>query len=75
VLSFEEGKMHVCAYDTPFMPFKVYVETNRLDNKLLEKGKLKLDYILNLNDTPPQHFIITVTAKETPEDTIKGLIG
>ena len=75
VLSFEEGKMHVCAYDTPFMPFKVYVETNRLDNKLLEKGKLKLDYILNLNDTPPQHFVITVTAKEAPEDPLKDLLG
>ena len=70
VLSFEEGKTHVCSYDTPFMPFKVYVTTNKVDNRLLSMGKLKLDYILNLNDTPPQHFIITVKLKDAPEDVL-----
>lgn len=75
VLSFEEGKMHVCSYDTPFMPFKVYVNTNKLDNRLLKDGKLKLDYILNLNDTPPQHFIITVSAKEVCEDPLKDFLA
>ena len=75
VLSFEEGKMHVCAYDTPFMPFKVYISTNKLDNRLLSDGKLKLDYVLNLNDTPPQHFIITVTAKPAPDDPLKNFLG
>ena len=73
VLSFEEGKTHVCSYDTPFMPFKVYVTTNKVDNRLLSIGKLKLDYILNLNDTPPQHFIITATAKDAPIDELKEL--
>lgn len=73
MLSFEEGKTHVCAYDTPFMPFKVYVTTNKLDNRLLEVGKMKLDYILNINDTPPQHFIITVTLKDAPRDILKDL--
>ena len=75
VLSFEEGKTHVCAYDTPFMPFKVYVATNKLNNRLLEAGKLKLDYILNINDTPPQHFIITITAKDAPEDVLGDILA
>lgn len=74
VLSFEEGKTHVCAYDTPFMPFKVYVTTNKLNNRLLESGRIKLDYVLNINDTMPQHFIITVTAKDAPEDVLGKLI-
>ena len=73
VLSFEEGKTHKCAYDTPFMPFKVYVTTNKLSNRLLESGSMKLDYILNINDTVPQHFIITVTLKDAPSDTFGGL--
>ena len=68
VLSFEEGKTHVCAYDTPFMPFKIYVSTNKLSNNILESGKMKLDYVLNINDTAPQRFIITVTIKEAPKD-------
>ena len=75
VLSFEKGKTHVCAYDTPFMPFKVYVATNKLNNRLLEAGKLKLDYILNINDTPPQHFIITITAKDAPEDVLGDILA
>jgi hypothetical protein len=50
------------------MPFKVYVATKKLNNKLLESGRMKLDYVLNINDTAPQHFIITVTAKNAPED-------
>ena len=74
VLSFEEEKTHVCAYDTPFMPFKVYVTTNKLNNKFLESGRIKLDYVLNINDTMPQHFIITVTAKDAPEDVLGKLI-
>ena len=75
VLSFEEGKTHICAYDTPFMPFKVYVTTRKLVNKLLESGKMKLDYILNINDTDPQHFCISVTIKETSEDILKEFLG
>ena len=75
VLSFEEGKTHICAYDTPFMPFKVYVTTKKLVNNLLESGKMKLDYILNINDTDPQHFIITITLKDAPEDILKGIVS
>lgn len=75
VLSFEEGKTHICAYDTPFMPFKVYVTTKKLDNRLLERGIIKLDYILNINDTQPQHFIITVTAKDAPCDIFGDILA
>ncbi len=59
-LSFEQGKTHICTYDTPFMPIKVYVNTSVVDNRLLSDGELRLNYILNLNDTPPQHFIVDV---------------
>ena len=75
VLSFEQGKTHICQYNTPFMPIKVYVETRTVKNTLLQNGRLKLDYTLNLNDTDPQHFIITVKMKETEEDRIKDLLS
>jgi uncharacterized beta-barrel protein YwiB (DUF1934 family) len=75
VLSFEEGKTHICSYDTPFMPFKIYVTTQKLENRILESGRLKLDYILNINDTDPQHFIINVTVKDIPEDIFGGLFA
>ena len=75
VLSFEEGKTHICQYKTPYMPIKVYVETRTVKNTLLENGRMKLDYTLNLNDTDPQHFMISVKMKEAEVDTIRELIG
>ena len=74
ILSFEEGRTHICTYETPFMPIKVYVESSRVDNRLLTDGYLLLNYIINLNDTPPQHFIVEVKIKESPEDTIKNIL-
>ena len=74
-LSFEEGKTHICQYHTPFMPIKVYVETNTVRNTLLKDGRMKLDYILNLNDTDPQHFIISVKMKEAEKDILRELLS
>ena len=59
-LSFEEGKTHICTYDTPFMPFKIYVESRTVDNRLLTDGHLHLNYVLNFADNPPRHFILDV---------------
>ncbi len=75
VLSFEEGKMHICTYETPFMPIKVYVSASLVDNRLLSDGELLLNYVLSLNDTAPQHFIVDVKIKEEPEDIIKELLS
>ena len=71
VLSFEEGKTHICQYKTPYMPIKVYVETKTVKNTLLKDGKLALDYTISLNDTDPQHFIISVKIKEEPTDILR----
>ncbi len=75
ILSFEEGKTHICTYDTPFMPIKVYVESKLVDNRLLTDGTLKLNYVLNLNDTPPQHFLVEVKIKETEPDILGELFN
>jgi len=74
-LSFEEGKTHICTYDTPFMPIKVYVNASLVENKLLSVGTLRLNYILNLNDCAPQHFAVEVKIKEEPEDVLKKLFS
>lgn len=75
VLSFEEGKTHICTYDTPFMPIKVYVTASLVDNRLLSDGELRLNYILSLNDTEPQHFIVEVKIKEEPQDVLGELLS
>lgn len=75
VLSFEEGKTHICTYDTPFMPIKVYVNASLVDNRLISDGELRLNYILSLNDSEPQHFIVEVKIKEEPQDFLKELLS
>ena len=70
-LSFEEDKTHICTYVTPYMPFKVYVASSKVDNRLLEAGILELEYILIIDDTSPRHFTVTVEIKENCEDTLK----
>ncbi len=74
-LSFEQGKTHICTYDTPFMPIKVYVDSSVVDNRLLTDGVLRLNYVLNLNDCAPQHFAVEVKIKEEPEDILKELFS
>ena len=75
VLSFEEGKQHICTYDTPFMPIKVYVDSKVVDNRLMTDGELRLNYTLNLNDNEPQHFSVEVKIKEEPQDLLKELLS
>lgn len=75
VLSFEEGKTHICTYNTPFMPIKVYVNASLVDNRLIFDGELRLNYILSLNDSEPQHFIVEVKIKEEPQDFLKELLS
>ncbi len=73
LLSFEEGKTHICEYDTPYMSFKIYITSHKVTNRLLRDGKLYLEYTLNINDTDPQRFLITVTVKEAPADSLRAL--
>jgi hypothetical protein len=56
------------------MPLKVYVTSSKVDNRLLNDGFMKLNYTLNINDTPPQHFIITVSIKDAPEDILGNIL-
>ena len=73
-LSFEDSATHICSYVTPYMPFKVYVTTKKLVNSILEDGRLHLDYILNIDDTAPQHFIVNIEIKEAPDDVLKNFL-
>ena len=70
-LSFEEEKTHICTYVTPYMPFKVYVTSSRVDNRLLEEGFLYLEYVLSIDDTAPRHFKVSVEINESEADPLK----
>ena len=72
-LSFEAGRTHICTYDTPFMPFKIYVESRSVDNRILDDGTLHLNYVLNFQDNPPRHFIVDVDMKENVQAQLEHL--
>lgn len=48
ILVFEEGKRHICTYQTPYMPFEICVFTKQVKNDLLENGVIELDYIVEI---------------------------
>ena len=47
-LTFERGRRHYCAYQTPIMPFEVCVATDELKNNIEGEGTLFLDYAVEL---------------------------
>lgn len=49
MLSFEEGKRHKSAYNTPYMPFQLAINTLEVDNRLLEDGELYLNYVIEIS--------------------------
>ena len=47
-LVFERGKRHHCVYNTPIMPFEICVRTVKVENDILEQGRLRLDYVIEI---------------------------
>ena len=47
-LIFEEGKRHLCVYQTPIMPFEVGVYTKKVHNGIEKDGILEMNYTVEL---------------------------
>lgn len=46
---FEEGKRHICVYDTPFSSFEICVYALKVKNRLFDDGVIELDYLTELH--------------------------
>ena len=62
-MTFEEGKRHICLYNTPFSEFEVCVRTIKVNNRLLEENKLELDYLIEIHGAQAEHCKMTVTVR------------
>jgi uncharacterized beta-barrel protein YwiB (DUF1934 family) len=62
-MTFEEGKRHICLYNTPFSEFEVCVRTIKVHNRLLEENKLELDYLIEIHGAKAEHCKMTVTLR------------
>ena len=47
-LTFQPHHRAICVYETPYMPFQVGIHCLTVNNQLLDQGKLKLDYIIEI---------------------------
>ena len=66
-MTFEEGKRHICLYNTPFSEFEVCVRTLKVENRLLEENKLELDYLIEIHGAQAEHCKMTVTVRPSGE--------
>ena len=66
-MTFEEGKRHICLYNTPFSEFEVCVRTIKVNNRLLEENKIDLDYLIEIHGAQAEHCKMTVTVRPGTE--------
>ncbi|MBQ3792255.1 MAG: DUF1934 domain-containing protein [Clostridia bacterium] len=71
VLVMEEGRRHLCAYQTPYMPFDLVTYTVSVDNRLSEKGgTLEMDYYIDIQGSTAQRVRLSLEIR--PEEATSG---
>ena len=63
-LIFEEGRRHICVYNTPFSSFEVCIHTLKVENNILTSGKLYLDYLIEIHGARTERCKMTLTFRE-----------
>ena len=66
-LTFEAGKRHFCLYNTPYSDFEVCVRTIAVENVLLEEGRIRLDYLIEIHGAQAEHCKMTINVKPRTE--------
>ena len=59
-LLFEQGKRHLCIYQTPIMPFDLCLLPRTVDNSIETTGFLQLDYVIQLKGAEAQRTKLTL---------------
>ncbi len=62
-LTFEKGKRHLCLYNTPYSDFEVCVHALNVNNRLLQEGRLELDYLVEIHGAQAEHCKMTVSIR------------
>lgn len=70
ILVFEEGKRHICTYQTPYMPFEICVFTKNVKNTLLENGIIELDYIVEIRGAQAERTQFKIEVFEDGEPSV-----
>lgn len=59
---FNEGKRHMCVYNTGIMPFEICIYTRSIDNRLIEDGFLEIVYIIEIKGACAQKTVLRMEA-------------
>lgn len=54
---FEEGKRHICVYNTGIMPFEICIYSKTIDNQLMTNGYLELAYLVEIKGACAQKTV------------------
>ncbi len=57
---FEAGKRHLCLYHTPFSELEICVRALQVGNRLLEEGKIELDYVIEIHGAQTDRCQMTI---------------
>lgn len=61
-LVFEEGRRHLCVYETPYFPIELCVNTLNLENSLsYSGGSFSAEYLVEMNGILAEKTHITIT--------------
>lgn len=65
---FEPGTRHTTIYETPYMPFEICISTISVANTLLEDGKIKFDYIVEIKGAQAERTSFSIEVKDRNGD-------
>lgn len=54
---FEEGKRHICVYNTGIMPFEICIYSKMVDNRLMTHGYLEIVYLIEIKGACAQKTV------------------
>ena len=66
-LVFEEGKRHLCLYNTPFSQMEICVHALRVENELLTTGRILLDYLIEIHGLQAEHCHMEIFVRSAEE--------
>lgn len=63
-MSFEEGKRHICVYNTGIMPFEICIYSSSIDNRLLSDGCIEIAYLIEIKGACAQKTIFKMEVEK-----------
>ena len=61
---FDEGKRHICVYNTGIMPFEICIYSKMVDNRLMTHGYLEILYLIEIKGACAQKTVFKMEVEK-----------